>query len=179
MAASKTTNTGTEQPGNAGFPPFRTETYPAQLFWLAVTFTVLFVVLWRVATPRIAGVMAERRGRITGDLGTAEQYRKDAETAAAAYQAALAAARQTAQARAEENRKRITADVERAKAQADEKAREASAAAEARMATSRAQAKDRLIKAAEEAAVDIVSRLTGDSVPKEEAAAAVRAAAGS
>ena len=179
MAAAETTSAGTETQGNAGFPPFKTETYPAQLFWLAVTFAVLFVVLWRVAGPRIAGVIAARSGRIAGDLGAAEQHRKDAESASAAYQSALAAARQSAQGSAEENRKRIGAEVERAKARADAEARDASAAAEARIASMHAAAKDRLAKAAEEAAIDIVSRLTGDSVSPQEAAAAVRSATGS
>jgi len=32
MAAAETTTTGTEAP--KGFPPFKSETYPAQLFWL-------------------------------------------------------------------------------------------------------------------------------------------------
>ena len=80
---------------------------------------------------------------------------------------------------AEENRKRIGAEVERAKARADAEARDASAAAEARIVSLRTSAKDRLAKAAEEAAIDIVSRLTGDSVSPQEAAAAVRSATGS
>jgi F-type H+-transporting ATPase subunit b len=179
MAAPETTTTGTEEPANGGFPPFKTETYPAQLFWLAVTFALLFVVLWRIAGPRIAGVIAERGGRIAGDLGAAEQHRKDAESASAVYQSALATARQSAQASAEENRKRIGAEIERAKSRADEQALASSAAAETRLASVRTAAKDRLAKAAEEAAIDIVSRLTGDSVPAQEAAAAVRSETGS
>ena len=37
----------------AGFPPFKTETFPSQIFWLVITFGFLFVVLWRLAGPRI------------------------------------------------------------------------------------------------------------------------------
>jgi F-type H+-transporting ATPase subunit b len=172
-------NTGTEAPAPTGFPPFKTETYPAQLFWLTLTFTFLFIVLWRVAGPRIARVIAERQDRIAADLSIAEQSKRDAEAALASYHSALAKARESAQAGAEENRKRIGAEVERAKAQADANAREASSAAEARLAQMRADAKDRVSKAAQDAAVDIVSRLTGDKVSPDEAAAAVRSAMGS
>ena len=180
MAAAETTTAGTEVPANeGGFPPFKSETYPAQLFWLAVTFTFLFVVLWRVATPRIAGVLAERKGRIAGDIGTAEQHRKDAEATLASYNSALAAARDSARGVGEENRKRIAAEAERAKAQADAQARQASDVAEARLTAVRAEAKGRLSKAVEEAAIDIVARLTGETVSPAEAAAAVRSAAGS
>jgi len=179
MAAAETT-TGTEAPsGEGGFPPFKSETYPAQLFWLAVTFAFLFVVLWRVATPRIAGVIAERKGRIAGDIGAAEKHRKDAEAALASYNPALATARDSARGVGEENRKRIAAEAERAKAQADAQARQASDVAEARIAAVRSEAKGRLSKAVEEAAIDIVARLTGETVSPAEAAAAVRSAAGS
>ena len=58
MAAGTTAKT--EVPAKhegAGFPPFKTETFPSQIFWLMITFAFLFVVLWRVAGPRIQGVL--------------------------------------------------------------------------------------------------------------------------
>jgi F-type H+-transporting ATPase subunit b len=177
MAAAETTTTGTEAPGKGGFPPFKPETYPAQLFWLTVTFAFLFVVLWRVAGPRISGVLAERKGKIAGDVGAADQHRKDAEAALASYNNALAVARGSARAVGEENRKRIAAEAEKAKAAADAQAREAASTAEVRLAGVRAEARGRIRKAAEEVAIDIVSRLTGEAVSPDEAAAAVRAAA--
>jgi F-type H+-transporting ATPase subunit b len=175
MAAAETT--GTEAP--TGFPPFKTETFPSQLFWLTLTFTFLFLVLWRVAGPRISSVIAERQDRIDKDLGDAERHRRDAEKASTAYESALAQARQKAQNVAEDNRKRIGAEVDRAKAQADSEARQATAAAEARLVTVRAEAKGLVAKTAQEAAIAIVSRLTGDTVSAEDAAAAFKSASGS
>jgi len=179
MAVAETTTTGTVAPSEGGFPPFKSETFPAQLFWLTVTFAFLFIVLWRVSAPRISGVLAERKGRIAGDIGSAEQHKKDAESALASYNNALAVARDSARTVGEENRKRIAAEAEKAKAVADAQAREAASTAENRIATVRAEARGRISKAAEEVAIDIVSRLTGESVTSAEAAAAVRAAAGS
>lgn len=171
------TTSGTEAPahgGAAGFPPFRVETFPSQLFWLAITFSFLFVVLWRVVGPRISRVIADRKQRIAGDLEAAERHRREAEAASAAYQSALAAARARAQAVAEENRKRITSEVERAKAEADAEAQKAIGAAETRIAALRAEAKNNVIAAAQDAAIEIVSRLTGMPISAEEAAAAIR-----
>jgi F-type H+-transporting ATPase subunit b len=176
-----TTNAVTEVPApkGGGFPPFKTETFPSQLFWLAITFSVLFVVLWRVVGPRIQGVIAARRGQIEGDLGKAEKHRKDAEAALHAYESALAAARGRAQSVAEENRKHIAAEVERAKTLADVEAQKATGAAEARIGQARAQTKDHVNKAAQDAAIEIVARLTGETASPEDAAAAVRSAVGS
>jgi len=178
MAASASTEVPAK-PEGAGFPPFKTETFPSQIFWLVITFAFLFVVLWRVAGPRIHGVIATRRGQIEGDLTEAQRHRSDAEGASAAYQAALASARSRAQALAEENRKRIAGEVDRAKQQADAAAQADIAKAEARIQASRGEAHAHVLNAAQEAAIAIVARLTGESVATDEAASAVRAVTGS
>ena len=69
--ASNTTATTQGQHEPAGFPPFKTETYPSQLFWLAITFCFLFVVLWRVAGPRINAAITGRRQTINGAINDA------------------------------------------------------------------------------------------------------------
>jgi F-type H+-transporting ATPase subunit b len=174
MPAEPTT-TGTAAPHGAEFPPFKTETFPSQLFWLAITFTVLLVVMWRIVGPRIAAVIGERKGRIDGDLAAADKHRKDAEAAQAAYQSALAAARGRAQKAAEENRKLVADEVEKAKAAAEIEAKEAAAQAETRIAATRQEAAKHVTIAAQDAAAAIVARLIGAAVSPEEAAAAVKA----
>ena len=172
------THTGTEAPTSAGFPPFKTETFPSQLFWFAVTFVFLLVVMWRVAVPRIAGVIGKRKGRIADDLAGADKHKSDAEAALAAYESALAEARARGRVLAEENRKLVDAEVEKAKAEADAAAAEASAKAEAQIAASRAEAVQHVTKMAQDAAIEIVARLIGERVAPDEAEAAVKTAAG-
>jgi F-type H+-transporting ATPase subunit b len=177
MAAATTATTEVPAKG-AGFPPFKTETFPSQIFWLVITFAFLFVVLWRIAGPGIKSVLVTRRGQIDGDLATAQKHRADAEGASAAYQSALAAARGRAQALAEETRKRIGSEIDRAKADADAAAQADIAKAEARIAASRGEARSHVARAAQDAAIAIVARLTGDAVSADEAASAVRAVTG-
>ncbi|MEI9993522.1 MAG: hypothetical protein WDM91_02920 [Rhizomicrobium sp.] len=180
-AADSTTATTQHAPGakeTGGFPPFDTSTFPSQIFWLVITFAFLFVVLWRVAGPRIAGVITTRRGQINRDLAEAQKHRGDAEAASVAYQTALAGARARALSLADSNRKTIGGEIDREKAAADAKAQGEIAQAEARIAASRGAARVQVVKAAEEAAIQIVVHLTGETVPADEAAAAVRAATG-
>jgi F-type H+-transporting ATPase subunit b len=165
----------TETPKQAGgFPPFKTETFPSQIFWLVITFAFLFVVLWRVAGPRINGVITSRRGAINSDIAAAVKARGDAEAASAAYQTALAGARARAQGLAEENRQTLNAEIAKAKATGEAEAAQAMAAADARIAVTRDQAKGHVVKAAEDAAIAIVARLTGDTVSAADAANAVK-----
>ena len=175
MSAETATTTGTVAPHGAEFPPFKTETFPSQLFWLAITFAFLLVVMWRIVGPRIASVISERKGRIDGDLAAADKHRKDAEAAQASYQSALDQARARAQKAADENRKLVTDDVEKAKAAADIEAKQASDQAEARIAAMRQEAAKHVTIAAQDAAASIVERLIGATVSPEEAAAAVKA----
>ena len=157
-----------------GFPPFKTDTFPSQLFWLAITFVFLFVVLWRIAGPRINGVITSRRGVIHADIAAAEKARGDAEAASSAYQTALAGARARAQGLAEENRQTLNAEIAQAKAAAETEASNAMAAADARINATRVEAKGHVIKAAEEAAIAIVARLTGETISPADAALAVK-----
>jgi F-type H+-transporting ATPase subunit b len=177
MAEPAATTTGTTVPTQQGgaFPPFKTETYPAQLFWLTLIFALLFVVMWRIAVPKIGGVIGDRKTRIAGDLSLAQAHREAAEQASSAYDAAIATARQRALSAANDNRATINAEVQRAGAAADAEAAAAMAKAEERIAATRAQARTHVAGAAQNAAIAIVARLTGDTVSAEDAAAAVRA----
>ena len=165
----------TETPKQAGgFPPFKTDTFPSQLFWLAITFAFLFVVLWRIAGPRINGVITSRRGVIHADIAAAEKARSDAEAASSAYQTALASARGRAQGLAEENRQTLNAEIAKAKAAAETEATSAMAAADARINATRVEAKGHVTRAAEEAAIAIVARLTGETISPADATLAVK-----
>jgi F-type H+-transporting ATPase subunit b len=177
MAAADDTTAGTQVPHKkeGGFPPFDTTTFPSQIFWLAITFTFLFVVLWRMAGPRIQSVIATRRGRINDDLAQAQKHRGDAEAASIAYQTALAGARARAQSLAETNRKTVIGEIDKAKAAADAQAAADIAKAETRIAATRDEARGHVANAARDAAIQIVAHLTGDTVSDAEASAAVAA----
>jgi F-type H+-transporting ATPase subunit b len=174
MADKPVTHTTTEVPKKeGGFPPFDTTTFPSQLFWLVVTFAFLFTVLWKVAGPRINGVITLRRGAINSAIADAGKARGEAESAQAGYEAALAKARSRGNALAEETRQRLNAEIAKAKAAADAQAHDAMATAEARIAETREAAKAHVRTAARDAAIAIVERLTGDKVSAEDAAAAI------
>ena len=176
MAAAATIE-GTEAAGHpaeeGGLPQMNPEHFASQIFWLVITFGLLFVLLSKVTLPKIASGLTARKDRIDGDLSAAERSKKDASDALAAYEAALAQARGKALAMADENRKRIVGEIEGLKNAADAKAQEAMSKAEARIAAQRTSAEGNIRNAAAEAAASIVERLLGVGVSSDEAAAAV------
>src|SRR3974390_249223 len=84
----------TEVPAaHSKFPPFETEHFPSQLFWLAVTFVLLYALMAKIALPRIGAIFAERSRVIGDDLKAAEELKQRSDAAHAAYEKSLADAR--------------------------------------------------------------------------------------
>jgi F-type H+-transporting ATPase subunit b len=80
-----------------GMPQLDITTFSNQIFWLVVTMVVLYLIMSRVALPRIAAVLADRRGTITSDIAAAEEFKLKAQEAEKAYTRALEDARAEAQ----------------------------------------------------------------------------------
>ena len=82
------TNAHTEVPGGkkAPFPPFQGETVASQLFWLAICFAALYVLLSRILLPRIGGAIAERNTIIESDLAASNALKKESAGADSAYE---------------------------------------------------------------------------------------------
>ena len=74
-----------------GMPQLDFSTFGNQIFWLVVTLVAIYLILDRIALPRIAEVLAERQDRITGDIAAAEDLKTQALAAEEAYNKALAA----------------------------------------------------------------------------------------
>ncbi|MGA9795435.1 MAG: hypothetical protein WBQ17_07855 [Rhizomicrobium sp.] len=174
-APATTSGTVAPAPKSGGFPPFAVETFPSQLFWLTVTFVFLLVMMWRIAVPRIASVITERRNRIGSEIAAAEASRKGAEAAQTEYQAPLIEARERAREVTEETRAKFAREVEQAKARADSEGEALMKQAESRLSALQGEARRHIADAAKDAVIDIVKRLTGETVSVDEAAAAVQA----
>lgn len=81
---------------DVGFPQLDPSSYPSQLFWLAVTFVVMYVLLSKLALPRVAKVLEVRQSQKDGDLTKAGQLSEEAEKIKVTYEKSLAEARQVA-----------------------------------------------------------------------------------
>jgi F-type H+-transporting ATPase subunit b len=130
-----------------GMPQLDFGTFPNQIFWLVVTLVVIYLVMSRVALPRIASVLAERQGTITNDLAAAEELEQKAVEAEEAYNKALADARAEAHRIVAEARAEIQADLDAATARADEAIAERTAESEKRIAEIRESALDGVLAA--------------------------------
>lgn len=160
--------------GSAGIPQLEITSFPNQIFWLVIAIVVLYLILSRVALPRIGSVMAERAGTIANDIAAAEQLKLQAAEAEAAYHKALDDARAAAAKVIDEAKREIQADLDAAIARADAEIAARAAEAEARLSEISAQASDAVAEVARDAAAEIVGSY-GVKVDAKAIAAAVDA----
>ena len=155
-----------EHAEKAGMPQLDFSTWPNQIFWLAVTLVVIYLVLTRIALPRIGGVLAERRGTIANDLATAEELKQKAVAAEKAYNDALAQARAEAGKIAAATRAEIQKDLDIAIAKADAEIAAKSAEAEKRLAEIQAGAMDAVSEVARDTVGALVAAVGGTADAK-------------
>ncbi|MFY8101136.1 ATP F0F1 synthase subunit B [Devosia sp.] len=152
------THAGTE--AHSAFPPFDPTYFGGQLLWLALTFGALYLIMSRVALPRIGSILESRRVRIEGDLKEAERLRQETERAAQAYEQALADARTNAHKIAEETRASIKADIDGKRADVEADLGKRVADAEARILATKQAALGNVDGIAAEAAAALVEKLS-------------------
>ncbi|WP_027257261.1 F0F1 ATP synthase subunit B' [Leisingera aquimarina] len=146
-----------------GMPQLDFSTFGNQIFWLAVALVVIYLILSRVALPRIAAVLAERQGTITNDLAAAEDLKAKAVEAENAYNKALADARAEAQRIAAETRAEIQAGLDEAIAKADEQISAKAAESEKAIAEIKAGALESVKAVATDTAEALVTALGGSA----------------
>lgn len=158
-------------------PQLDPSSFAPQLIWLAITFILLYVLMAKLALPRIGDVLEERKKRIDGNLDKAAALRAEAETAKAAYEKALAESRAKAHAL-------TAAAADRAHKEAAQRQQALAAAlaaqgkeAEAKIASARAGALSHTQAIATDIAREAVRKLLGQDVDAAAAEAAVKTAA--
>ena len=146
-----------------------------QIIWLVITFSILYVLMKRVALPRIGSVIEARHARIAGDIEAADKLRRETQEAIAAYEQALAEAKARAQAIAREANNKLKDEMAAERAALDRDLAARSAEAEKRIHQAKTAALKDVNQVASETAAEIVRSLIGVALSKPEVSAAVAA----
>jgi F-type H+-transporting ATPase subunit b len=156
-------------------PQLDLSTFPSQIFWLAVFFIVLYLLMAKLAIPRIERVIDERRNRVENDLDKAGQMKSEAEAVITAYEKALADARHQAQLTMKETSDKLAALAAERQRQAGAIIAERTSIAEKRIAAAKSAALADLRGVAVDVARSAAAKLIGGTVDEARAGAAVDA----
>ena len=144
-----------------GFPPFESSTFASQLVSLLIAFVALYVIVSKIALPRVSSVIDARQNAIEGDLAAAQKLKDESDAALKAYESDLAAARSRAQAIGNETREKLSAASEAERKTLEDQLSAKLAQAEKTIAATRETAMSNVRGIAADAASAIVQRLTG------------------
>ncbi|MBF9043468.1 F0F1 ATP synthase subunit B' [Rhodobacterales bacterium HKCCE4037] len=144
-----------------GMPQLDFATFDNQILWLVIALIAIFLILSKVALPRISAVIAERQGTLTNDLAAAEDLKRQATEAEESYNTALANARAEAQKIAEETRADIQAQLQTEIDKADAEIAAKTAESTDRIAEIQAGA----VATAEEVARDVAAEIVRALAP--------------
>ncbi|MCY4462365.1 MAG: F0F1 ATP synthase subunit B' [Albidovulum sp.] len=172
--------TATTAADNApGIPQLDFSTFPNQIFWLVVALFVLFIVVKRVAIPRIGGILEQRAARMKADLQQAEELSTQAAKLEEESRRRMAEAKAEAEKTGAAAREEIRQMTEAAMEEASRKIAGMASVAEARIDEIRRNAQEGIVEIAQEAAYEIVSAMLPGKEDREAASDAVRRRAGS
>ncbi len=170
-----TETTGDAAAAAPGMPQLDFSTFPNQIAWLVITLIVIYVVLSRIALPRIGSVLAERSGTITNDIAAAEELKQKAVEAEDAYNKALADARVEAAKIVADTKADIQKDLDKAIAEADAEIAARAAEGEKVIASIRDSAEKDAATVAKDIAKDIVAAVAPSKIDAKTVTAAVTA----
>ena len=145
----------------APFPPFQKDTFASQLVSLVIAFVALYLIVSRIALPRVGSLLDERQNKIEGDLAEAQKLKDASDSALKAYENELAAARSRAQAISADTREKLNATSEAERKKLEQRLSVKLADAEKTIASTRETAMSNVRGIAADAAAAIVQRLTG------------------
>ena len=151
-------------------------TYSSQIFWLLVTFGLLFFVVGLGMVPKIQSTVDSRNAKIADDLARAKAAFARADEIEEDYRARENASRAAAQALVAEAKAKAAKDSEKQVATADKKIAARIAEAEEAIKASSARALAELEAVSAEAAQDMVAKISGGEISREAALQAVKVA---
>ncbi len=151
-------------------------TFGSQLFWLLITFGLVYLVIGRSMLPKVQSTVDSRNKRISDDLNAARIAHRQADDIEEKYKARQSADREEAQKLTAEAKKAAALASDKRVSDADKRIAVKIAKAEEEIAAQTKAAMAEIENVTAEATQDIVSKLTAAKVTKAKAVQAVKGA---
>lgn len=163
---------------SVGMAQLDLSTWASQIFWLVITFAVLYFVLSKFILPKIEDGLTTRGDRIVDDIDEAARMNQEAKQAEMDYQQAVSDAKAKAHNISETTRKSVEADVEAETSEAEADFARMQDEADARIAKTKATAMANVDGVARDTVAAILDKVAGVKVTEAAVKNAVSAVKG-
>lgn len=149
---------------NQALPQLDATHYVSQLFWLFITFSILYFVLSRNVIPKVRSVLQDRQNRIQADLEQAQILRDKAEASKVEYESSLEHAQKKAAELISEANATIDAEIKKRHEELDRTLDEQMAQAESKVAKLVDDTKGQLVTVRDELVEAIIQKVLYNKV---------------
>jgi len=156
-----------------GMPQLNPEFWTAQIFWLVLIFSALYIATWKIFLPKITENIENRKLRIVNDLSETEKLKESAEKKLIEYNQIIEQAKKDARKIIEEGKKKLKTDIESKKQKFDKEIEAELSAAETEIKNLKKSSLININKIASDIASEIVKKMTETDVNKSNAAAVI------
>ncbi|WP_371396185.1 F0F1 ATP synthase subunit B' [Fretibacter rubidus] len=166
MAAETAYSDASDAAGSSGgMAQLDLSTWASQIFWLVITFAVLYFVLSKFILPKIDEGLTNRGDRIADDLEEAARMTQEAQQAELDYEQSMADAKAKAHNISETTRKSVEAEIEADIAKAEEEFARKQSEADTRIAKVKAAGLAKVDEVALDTVSAILDKVAGLKVP--------------
>ena len=149
---------------SGGMPQLNPEFWISQIFWLTLTFGILYLVLSKLILPKISANLESRKSQILENIEAAEKQREDSETKLKDYEEIISKSRLDAKTIFNQAREKVLKDINAKREVLDKQIDDEINKAEEEIKTLRKSAPDKINKIAIETSSELVQKLIGAEV---------------
>ena len=149
---------------SAGMPQLNPEFWISQIFWLTLTFGILYIVLSKLILPKISANLELRRSQIQENIEAADKQREESETKLKEYEEIILKSKLNAKKIFKETREKALKDINLKKDTLDDQINEEIKKAEAEINALKKNAPEKINKIAIEASSEILKNLIGTEI---------------
>ena len=149
---------------SGGMPQLNPEFWISQIFWLIITFGILYIVLSKFILPKISSNLELRKSQIQENIETAEKQREMSEVKLKEYDEIILKSKLDAKNIFKNAREKIIKDINLKKETLDKQIDEEISNAEEEIKTLKRDATDKINKIAIETSSDLLKKLIGTEI---------------
>ena len=156
-----------------GMPQLNPEFWIAQIFWLILIFSILYLVIWKIFLPKINYSIENRKSRIVNDLDEAQKLKESAEEKLKEYNKIIENSKQEAKKIIEDERKKLDQDIENKKKDFNNQIEKEITAVEKEIKDLKKTSLSNISKIASETSAELMKKIINTEVNKSNVSAVV------
>ena len=157
----------------AGMPQLNPEFWSAQIFWLILIFSILYLIIWKIFLPKITYSIENRKSRIVNNIDEAQKLKESAETKLKEYNKIIENSKNEAKKIIDEERKKLDKDIEIKKKNFNSEIEKEIAAVEKEIKDLKRTSLLNISKIASETSAELIKNIINTEVNKSNVAAVV------